>query len=89
MSRIIRGVIEFFSSGVGQSAGKVVTVGAVAAALTPLILWYYNGGKDEQAVCYTYAQIFWPTLIGGMGVAIAYLTRPGSARNRSEFQDNS
>lgn len=87
MSAIIKGIIGFFSSGVGQSAGKIVTVGAVAAALTPLILWYYNGGKDEQAVCYTYAQIFWPTLIGGMGVAIAYLTRPGSPRDRSDFRE--
>jgi hypothetical protein len=87
ISEIIKWAVGFFSSGVGQSAGKVVTVGAIAAAITPLILWYYNGGKDEQAVCYTYGQIFFPAFFGCIGVAIAYLTRSGSVQNRSEYKD--
>jgi hypothetical protein len=84
---LLKGIIGFFSNGIGQTVGKGVEKLAIIAALTPLALWLYKSG-DEVAIifAFTYKQLALYGAIAFFIIKVLYYTRAGTARDRNDYR---
>lgn len=81
---LIKGIIGFFSAGVGNKIGTVLTDGAAIAALVPGVIWLVSH-KDEIAVTFTYGQLAVTGLVIFGVIKVAHYTRVGRESDRQEF----
>lgn len=58
LKTLLGGLFGNVAAGAAGGVTKVVELGAIAAVITPLALWFHNGGKDETLVAFslTYGQ---------------------------------
>lgn len=84
-SALLKGVIGFFSGGIGNKIGTVLTDGAALAAIVPAVIWLVTH-KDDIAVSLTWGQLGVTGMIVFAVIKVAHYTRAGRESDRNDFR---
>lgn len=53
LKTLLGGLFGNVAAGAAGGVTKVVELGAIAAAVTPVVMWFHAGGKDETLVTFS------------------------------------